>query len=193
MAKEFDRDKLWAWRKAAQTGFLRRAQSEASPEQRVGAGESKAERSVSENAPSQGEANDRDRYRSRLSARYHLDSEYLSVSQLALILGMSTSAIHDDMRAGRFFLPFCLFDAAPKIFIDDLVEWHCSGRCVAPAFGGESWQPACVDSDDARKESEDESARSDDEAHVKSDRHSNAFLRLTGIDPCALCDQGRQL
>ena len=77
----------------------------------------------------------RDRYRAKLIAQYKLDSEYIGVSQLATILGLSPSAIYGHMRAGRFFLPYRMFNAAPKIFIDDLVEWHCSGRGVVPAFG----------------------------------------------------------
>lgn len=194
MAKAFDKSRLWAWRARAERSAQTTPRSEmAAQEDNVRAGEPAKTRLASEETPTRVKENMRDRYRSRLSSQYHLDSEYLSVSQIARILGLSPSAIHADMRSGRFFLPYRLFDSAPKIFIDDLVEWHCSGRGVAPAFGGESWQPASVDSDDARKEGEEESARSDAEAHASPHRHSNAFLRLTGIDPSALCDQGRQL
>lgn len=75
-----------------------------------------------------------EKLRARLIARYQLDSEYIGVTQLGLILGMSPSSIYAHIRAGTFFLPYRLFNATPKIFIDDLVEWHCSGVGVAQAF-----------------------------------------------------------
>ena len=87
-------------------------------------------------------------HRSRLVAQYNLDSEYIGVGQLVRILGLSASAIYGHIRAGRFFLPYRLFNAAPKIFIDDLVEWHCSGQGVVPAFGEKPSRETAVDEED---------------------------------------------
>ncbi|RNF30027.1 hypothetical protein NM04_14900 [Massilia aurea] len=195
MAKGFDKSRLWAWRKMAERSVHKRSRSEmAAPEDDAEAEDRATKRLALEEMPSHGEESMLDRYRSRLSAQYHLDSEYLSVSQIARILGLSPSAIHADMRSGRFFLPYRLFDSAPKIFIDDLVEWHCSRRGVVPAFGAKTGRAAPLDSEDASERiGEDESAQGNAEMDAAVVGAADAHFRSTGVDPRALCEQGRQL
>lgn len=123
----------------------------------------------------------RDRYRVKLIAQYKLDSEYIGVSQLARILGLSPSAIYGYMRGGRFFLPYRMFNAAPKIFIDDLVEWHCSGRGVVPAFGAKPWRELAGDD----QEGDGGEGRALSKAEVDAAVHKAAddAMRSIGIDP----------
>ncbi|MGF6273872.1 hypothetical protein ABIB38_002250 [Massilia sp. UYP11] len=123
----------------------------------------------------------RDRYRAKLIAQYKLDSEYIGVSQLARILGISPSAIYGHMRSGRFFLPYRMFNAAPKIFIDDLVEWHCSGRGVVPAFGAKPWRELAGDD----QEGDGGEGRALSKAEVDAAVHKAAddAMRSMGIDP----------
>lgn len=119
-----------------------------------------------------------EKLRGRLIARYQLDSEYIGVTQLGLILGMSPSSIYAHIRAGTFFLPYRLFNATPKIFIDDLVEWHCSGVGVAPAFAPkpEKRQAPNVGGQEVR-------ALSRQEINDAVDQAAAHALRSMGIDP----------
>lgn len=122
----------------------------------------------------------RDRYRAKLIAQYKLDSEYVGVSQLARILGLSSSAIYGHMRGGRFFLPYRMFNAAPKIFIDDLVEWHCSGKGVVPAFGAKPCREPAGDGDEGGEGRALSKAEVDAAVHKAADD----AMRSMGIDPC---------
>ena len=123
----------------------------------------------------------RDRYRAKLIAQYKLDSEYIGVSQLATILGLSPSAIYGHMRTGRFFLPYRMFNAAPKIFIDDLVEWHCSGRGVVPAFGSKPWRETVRDEEG--DEGSEGRALSREEVNAAIDKAADDAMRSMGIEP----------
>jgi len=132
----------------------------------------------------------RENHRSRLVAQYNLESEYIGVVKLARILGLSASAIYSLIRAGRFFLPYRLFNAAPKIFIDDLVEWHCSGQGVVPAFGAKpSLETAVDDEDGAGGKGRALSRAEVNEAVEKAAEHA---MRSMGIDPSARRRKHRQ-
>jgi hypothetical protein len=130
-------------------------------------------------APAEADGNPLERYRARLAAQYGLDCEYIGVSQLAQILGVSPSAIYGHMRAGRFFLPYRMFNAAPKIFIDDLVAWQCSGSGVVPAFGPKPRRDAPArEDDDWRGKSLTQT-----EVDAAVNQAADDALRSMGIDP----------
>lgn len=183
MDQDFDVERLRAWR--------RLDEEQAQTPEPTGAGRKIKMEGASSNdaaiaaSPFKTSSDDgmarRELYRSRLIAQYNLDSEYIAVGQLARILGLSPSAIYGHMRSGRFFLPYRMFNAAPKIFIDDLVEWHCSGRGVVPAFGAKPWRET------ARNEEEGEGSegRALSKAEVDAAVHQAAddAIRSMGIDP----------
>lgn len=121
-----------------------------------------------------------EKLRGRLIARYQLDSEYIGVTQLGLILGMSPSSIYAHIRAGTFFLPYRLFNATPKIFIDDLVEWHCSGVGVAQAFAPKPEKRQAPILNDSGQEVR---ALSRQEINDAVDQAAAHALRSMGIDP----------
>ena len=120
-------------------------------------------------------------HRSRLVAQYNLDSEYIGVGQLARILGLSASAIYGHIRAGRFFLPYRLFNAAPKIFIDDLVEWHCSGQGVVPAFCEKPSRETAVDEEDGAGGKGRALSRA--EVNEAVEKAAEDAMRAMGIEP----------
>jgi len=183
MDLEFDLGKLRTWRQSnteqaqAQkpTGKGREIEGDGAPPQEAALAVNPDE------ALSDDRVTRRERYRSRLIAQYHLDSEYIGVGQLARILGLSPSAIYGHMRNGRFFIPYRMFNAAPKIFIDDLVEWHCSGRGVVPAFGAKPWRETAGDDE----EGEGGEGRALSKAEVDAAVHQAAddAMRSMGIDP----------
>jgi hypothetical protein len=121
-----------------------------------------------------------EKLRARLIARYQLDSEYIGVTQLGLILGMSPSSIYAHIRAGTFFLPYRLFNATPKIFIDDLVEWHCSGVGVAQAFAP---KPEKRQAPILNGVGQEVRALSRQEINEAVDQAAAHALRSMGIDP----------
>jgi hypothetical protein len=121
-----------------------------------------------------------EKLRVRLIARYQLDSEYIGVTQLGLILGMSPSSIYAHIRAGTFFLPYRLFNATPKIFIDDLVEWHCSGVGVAQAFAP---RPEKRQAPIVNGVGQEVRALSRQELNEAVDQAAAHALRSMGIDP----------
>lgn len=190
-AKDFDKSKLWARRENAKRSVQHRPLGGvAAPEGNLGPSDSATTPSALLESPHQ--ENMLDRYRARLSAQYRLDSEYLSVGQIARILGLSPSAIHADMRSGRFFLPYRLFDLAPKIFIDDLVEWRCSGHGVVPACCGKTAKETPLDSNDTQEHNgANEDAQGD--AEMDATAAKDTRFRSTVVDPRELGEHGRHL
>ncbi|QJE02519.1 hypothetical protein HH212_22920 [Massilia forsythiae] len=116
-----------------------------------------------------------------LIGQYQLDSAFIGVAKLAMILGRSPSAIYADMRAGRFFLPYRLFNKTPMICVDDLVAWFASGSDVVPAFGSkpeprEARSPS--DAADGAKR-----ALSLEEVNAAVEKVADDAMRAAGIDP----------
>ena len=121
-----------------------------------------------------------------LVARYKLDSALIGVSQLAMILGRSPSAIYADIRAGRFVLPYRYFNKTPMVCIDDLVEWYCSASRVVPAFGARPEFPAAQELDDG-----DGRALSRDEVNAAIEKAADDACRAMGVDPSSRRRRGR--
>lgn len=124
--------------------------------------------------------------RMRLIAQYKLNSAFIGVSQLATILGRSTSAIYADIRAGRFMLPYRYFNKTPMVCIDDLVEWYCSASRVVPAFGARPEFPAPTEGEDGGGR-----ALSWDEVNAAIDKAADDASRAVGVDPSSRRRRGR--
>jgi len=60
-----------------------------------------------------------------LIQQFHLESAFIGVPKLAIILGVSPSALWGYIREGKFFMPYRMFNKSPVVCIDDLVEWYC--------------------------------------------------------------------
>jgi predicted DNA-binding transcriptional regulator AlpA len=117
-------------------------------------------------------------------ARFKLTSAFLGVSQLATILGMASSTIYTLMRAGRFFLPYRMMNASPRVWIDDLVAWHLSEAGAAQAFGQKpSRRRAAAAAADAAGEDGGTRALSRAEVDAAVSKAANDALRAAGIDP----------
>lgn len=183
MDENFEVENLRAWRRSRRVGL--------DTYDTGGAGRGRVEEDATDHdggsrnaraqAPLDFESDGRERHRSRLIAQYGLGSEYIGVSKLGEILGLSPSAIYGHMRAGRFFLPYRLFNAAPKIFIDDLVEWHWSGRGVVPAYGEKPWRETSREHEAGTGDAGRGLTKS--EVNEAVDKAANDALRSMGIDP----------
>jgi predicted DNA-binding transcriptional regulator AlpA len=119
-------------------------------------------------------------------ARFKLTSAFLGVSQLATILGMASSTIYTLMRAGRFFLPYRMMNASPRVWIDDLVAWHLSEAGAAQAFGQKPpRRRAASAAADAAGEDCGTRALSRAEVDAAVSKAADKALRAAGIDPQA--------
>lgn len=126
--------------------------------------------------------------RKHLIATYKLDSAFIGVTQLALLLGIAPSTIYTHMRAGRFFLPYRLFNATPKVCIDDLIEWYCSGESVVPAYGAKPARfpkPFQEDASDEHPGEQFKRGLSREEVNAAMDKAADDALRALGIDPAS--------
>jgi predicted DNA-binding transcriptional regulator AlpA len=114
-------------------------------------------------------------------ARFKLTSAFLGVSQLATILGMASSTIYTLMRAGRFFLPYRMMNASPRVWIDDLVAWHLSEAGAAQAFGQKPSRRRAA----ATAAGEDCGTRALSRAEVDAavSKAADDALRADGIEP----------
>lgn len=72
------------------------------------------------------EADRRTYVRTTLISEFHIESAFIGVAKLAKILGLAPTTIYGYMRAGKFFIPYRMFNTSPMICIDDLVDWYCS-------------------------------------------------------------------
>ena len=63
--------------------------------------------------------------RKKLAARFGIESEFVRVPLLSKVIGLSTVAIYEAMREGRFFLPHRMLLSSPAVKFDDLVKWYC--------------------------------------------------------------------
>ena len=132
--------------------------------------------------------------RKHLIATYKLDSAFIGVTQLALLLGIAPSTIYTHMRAGRFFLPYRLFNATPKVCIDDLIEWYCSGESVIPAYGAKPARFSKAFQEGAGDEHLGEQFKrglSREEVNAAMDKAADDALRALGIDPASRKKRGR--
>ncbi len=64
--------------------------------------------------------------RMTLISEFHIESAFVGVAKLAKILGLAPTTIYGYMRAGKFFIPYRMFNTSPMVCIDDLVDWYCS-------------------------------------------------------------------
>jgi predicted DNA-binding transcriptional regulator AlpA len=118
--------------------------------------------------------------------RFKLTSAFLGVSQLATILGMASSTIYTLMRAGRFFLPYRMMNASPRVWIDDLVAWHLSEVGAAQAFGQKpSRRRAASVVADAAGADAGSRALSRAQVDAAVSKAADDALRAAGIDPLA--------
>jgi hypothetical protein len=60
-----------------------------------------------------------------LIQQFQLESAFIGVPKLAIILGVSPSTVWGYIREGKFFIPYRIFNKSPMVCIDDLVEWYC--------------------------------------------------------------------
>lgn len=132
--------------------------------------------------------------RKHLIATYKLDSAFIGVTQLALLLGIAPSTIYTHMRAGRFFLPYRLFNATPKVCIDDLIEWYCSGESVVPAYSAKPARfpkPFQEDAGDEHPGEQFKRGLSREEVNAAMNKAADDALRALGIDPFSRRKRGR--
>ncbi|WP_230025845.1 AlpA family transcriptional regulator [Massilia sp. Bi118] len=117
-------------------------------------------------------------------SRFKLTSAFLSVSQLAMILGIAPSTIYTLIRTGRFFLPYRAMNASPRVWIDDLVAWHLSGDRTGPALGEKPSRPrAAAVNADAHGAANQPRALSRAEVDAAVSKAADDALRAAGIDP----------
>ena len=112
--------------------------------------------------------------RMALVQQFHLESAFIGVPKLALILGVSPSTVWGYMREGKFFIPYRMFNKSPMVCIDDLVDWYCAPDGVnAPPAAQRAEPPAArAKPVDARAQRE----KSFDDAVERA-------LASVGIDP----------
>lgn len=78
------------------------------------------------------------------------------------------------------FRSYRMFNATPKIFVDDLIKWHCSGRGVVLAFGAKPRRETVMAEEWGGSEGQ---ALSKTEMDVAAYQAAGDAMRSMGTDP----------
>ena len=116
--------------------------------------------------------------RERLAKEFGLTAAFVGVAKLAAVLGIAPSTIYGHMRAGRFFLPYRMFNASPMVRVDDLAAWLGSPEGVVAAG-----EPRLGRQRAGRPSEKEESSAEPRDSDARVDKIVAAALRSMGMEP----------